>query len=399
MSESLHPARRSRRLPSGAGIILPLVMFGLVVRSLPALAAETTFRSIPGDFMGIHVHDWLAPGHMPSRVPLWRAWDARVTWPDLEPAKGVWQPARLEALVRAARSRGTRLILPLALTPTWASGMPATPNAYGLGRGGPVADVEAWGRYVARIAEVARHEGADLELWNEPDLPDFSRISPEEMASLARRTRQVLDRVWPQGRLVGPAVTLRHGLPWLARYLAAGGASPLSALTVHAYVTPDGPEALWPALDALRAVLRRTGADTLPLWCTEIGWRIEASGRTVLPQAGTSFARVLSEREAVDYLRKSVFTLAASGFSRVCWYAWDNRDMGLASVKSGSPKAAGDAWLQLAAWLPGKRIGVARGPSGLSWQFLVRETRGGTRAFVWTAGQEMPGFDPLPGVP
>src|SRR5258707_10027524 len=59
------------------------------------LAPPTT--SIPPSFFGMHIHHMVRPnGNAPPTpwpnltVPGWRLWDARVTWPDLEPAKGKW---------------------------------------------------------------------------------------------------------------------------------------------------------------------------------------------------------------------------------------------------------------------------------------------------------------------
>lgn len=385
-----------RALPSWLRF-LPLC--ALVAAVLPGEVRAHVRRAdghiVPADFFGIHVHDWVALSRLPASMPLWRAWDARVTWPDLEPTPGTWQADRLASLVHAARQKRARLILPLAMVPPWASGGPRLSNAYGPGRGGPVANLAAWDRYVTRMAEVAAREGADLELWNEPDLPDFCQMSPEDLAALARRTRRVLNEAWPRVRLVGPAVTLRHGMPWLSRFLVAGGGEALDALTIHAYVTPDGPEALWPALDGLQALLRRLGAEMKPIWCTEVGWRIASDEYVVAPLERTSFARVLSDREATDVLQKTCLTLAARGVARVCWYSWDHRDMGLAEAGSGAPKAVGQAWLRLASWLPGKRIALVKDSSDTAWTFRIGDAKGLSREVLWRPGEVLRGLDPI----
>ncbi len=56
-------------------------------------------------------------------VPSWRLWDAHVTWPNLEPSKRQWQFDTLDKYV-TMEQHNTEILLPLAVTPQWASARP-----------------------------------------------------------------------------------------------------------------------------------------------------------------------------------------------------------------------------------------------------------------------------------
>ena len=92
---------------------------------------------IPSTFFGMHIHmvmdqsgpDPLTPWPQVT-VPAWRLWDVRVTWSDLEPAKGQWNFAVLDKIVALAREHNTEIQLTFGFTPTWASARPAETSFY-----------------------------------------------------------------------------------------------------------------------------------------------------------------------------------------------------------------------------------------------------------------------------
>jgi len=65
-------------------------------------------------------------------VPInqWRLWDAYVAWPNLEPAKGQWRFATLDRYVSLAAEHHVGLLLPLGLSPGWASARPLEKSTY-----------------------------------------------------------------------------------------------------------------------------------------------------------------------------------------------------------------------------------------------------------------------------
>ena len=88
-------------------------------------------------YFGMHFHEPYDPGSWPT-VPIgsWRMWDARVSWPHLQPMPEEWRFVELDEYVESARRKGISLLLPLGLSPTWASSRP-TPRGSARGRSRP----------------------------------------------------------------------------------------------------------------------------------------------------------------------------------------------------------------------------------------------------------------------
>ena len=80
----------------------------------------------------MHIHGMVVPRPglkeptpWPS-VPFgaWRLWDAYVGWPQLEPKQGTWNFSTLDKYVALAEAHNVEILLPLGLTPEWASARP-----------------------------------------------------------------------------------------------------------------------------------------------------------------------------------------------------------------------------------------------------------------------------------
>ena len=56
-----------------------------------------------------------------------------VTWADLEPQPGQWRFETLDRYVELARERNIEVLLPLGMSPTWASARPGEVSSYGAG--------------------------------------------------------------------------------------------------------------------------------------------------------------------------------------------------------------------------------------------------------------------------
>ena len=94
---------------------------GLAVLGAVMLAALPA-RAVPPEYFGLHIHhlgkgtNWPEPG--PGSL---RAWDARVTWADVQPSRDQFDFSRLDLYVQTARQKGVPVLLPLAHSPRWAS--------------------------------------------------------------------------------------------------------------------------------------------------------------------------------------------------------------------------------------------------------------------------------------
>src|SRR3954467_15673746 len=124
--------------------------------------AESTF--------GMHVHDPI--NHWPATpVGYWRAWDARVDWPRVEPAQGSFDFTVLDRYVDQAEQHHAKTLYVLGNTPKWAAQDPTSVGTQGLrGATSPPTDVQLWQEFVSAV--VTRYKGQidAYEIWNEADL-------------------------------------------------------------------------------------------------------------------------------------------------------------------------------------------------------------------------------------
>jgi hypothetical protein len=118
------------------------------------------------------------------------------------------------------------------------------------------------------------------EVWNEPNIAPFwdgRRVDPREYGRLLRETRDVLRAVDPGARIVSGGIASRHsGAQYLGAALDAAGPCSVDALSIHPYA-PTVERAMQHLTDA-RAVADSRGLRDVPLWTTEIGWRVGGGG-------------------------------------------------------------------------------------------------------------------------
>jgi len=322
------------------GRILLLILIGTLLGSTFAADLQTPKEVIPDSYFGLHIHHLIYPTALtpwPSMpVPEWRLWDAVVTWPDLEPEKGQWQFERLDYYVSLAQQHGTRILLPLGMTPAWASARPKVTSE--------PRNVEDWRTYVRMV--VSRYKGRiqAYEIWNEPNLPDFWTGTTDQILTLTKEASQIIHSLDPQAIVVSPSPTTHYGISWLAEFLKKGGGQFVDVIGYHFYVTPGSPEDLVPLIQSVQQVLSENGLSNKPLWNTETGW--------------LSPARIDSEELAAGFLARAYILSWAAGVQRFYWYAWDNRLMAIVTYKEESHTLtpAGRAYNTMEQWLIGARM-------------------------------------------
>ena len=201
-----------RNLVIGLLIALLLASIALLSRTCGSLVSpDGSYRAIgtdgvtvPESFFGMHIHRAVPTARYP--VPCawpdvgfygWRLWDSSVSWPALEPSSNQWVFATLDSCVALAEQEGAEVLLPLGLTPAWASSRPDEPSAYGPGNAAPPRDLEDWRNYVRTVATRYKGRIKAYEIWNEPNLENFYSGTPEVMVNLAREAYSVLKEVDP----------------------------------------------------------------------------------------------------------------------------------------------------------------------------------------------------------
>ncbi len=344
--------------------ILLLILVGALLGSTFAADLHTPKEIIPDSYFGLHIHHLLYPDARtpwPSMpVPEWRLWDAAVTWPDLEPNKGQWQFELLDRYVSLAQQHGTRMLLPLGMTPGWASARPK-PTA-------EPKNIEDWRNYVRIV--VSRYKGRirAYEIWNEPNLTDFWTGTTDQMLTLTKEASQIIHTLDPQAIVVSPAPTTRYGILWLAEFLKNGGGQFVDVIGFHFYVTPGSPEDLVPLIQSVQQVLSENGLSNKPIWNTETGW--------------FSPAKIDSEELAAGYLARAYILSWAAGVQRFYWYAWDNRLMAIVTYKEESHTLtpAGRAYNTMEQWLIGTRMDGCSESADHDW--TCRLNRSGKKEWI-----------------
>jgi hypothetical protein len=338
---------------------------------------------VPESYFGLHIHRAVPTARFPvaSAWPDvgfygWRLWDSAVAWPSLEPSRGQWSFGTLDSIVGLAEREHAEILLPLGLSPAWASARPEEASAYGPGNAAPPRDIEDWKEYVRAVATRYRGRITHYEIWNEPNLPRFFSGSVEEMLMLAREARAILKEADPANVVVSPAATSGEvGLKWLEAYLGAGGGAACDVVGFHFYTGGKRPETIRPLALHARRILAKANLGPMPLWNTETGWNIPSQ----VPSAGQT---PNAQRQAIvaSWVSRALISGWASGLDRFYWYAWDNFTMGLTEADGKTEKPAATAYRVTRQWLVGNRmkdwclsstgiysVTLERPDGGLSW--------------------------------
>jgi hypothetical protein len=290
--------------------LLAMVAF-LSVRTDAKFQLAASSQRIPEKFFGIHIHRAASVTPWPV-VPIgcWRLWDAQVSWPQLESRKGQWNFTLLDRYISLAEEHRTEILLPLGLSPQWASKRPLESSVYQPGNAAEPADYADWENYVTTLVTRYRGRIKAYEIWNEPNNRGFWTGDTQQMVALTREASEIIHRIDPEAQVVSPAATTSSGIPWLTQFLNLGGGRYVDVIAYHFYVSPQPPEAMVPLIQQVRQIMRDNGVGEKPLWNTESGWQIPKP----FP----------SEELAAAYLARAYVLNWAAGVSRFFWYAWDN---------------------------------------------------------------------------
>lgn len=374
-----------------------LCLGGLSVAGVSGMLSSRKIKPptnpIPRDYFGLHIHRADTTTPWPGvRFGSWRLWDAYANWPHLEPRRGQWNFSRLDKYLAMAALTGVNVLLPLGLSPAWASARPDEPSAYKPGNAAEPLNIADWRNYVRTVAERYKGRIHYYELWNEPNLRNFYTGSVEAMVQLAREAYTILKQVDNQNQLAAPATTEGgRQLEWLDRYLALGGGEFMDVLSHHFYVPRVAPEQMLPVMDDIRRIMAKYGMANKPVWNTETGWwqvRQHATSSTF-----TTWKK-LAPDEAAAYVSRALILGWASGMKRLYWYSWESANMGLVDAGNYALNSAGIAFAKTQGWLEGAVMTECTASQG-RWMCTLKRGAEGLARIVWldapgTAAWEIP---------
>jgi len=354
----------------------------------PAQRLAPPSAPIPLSLFGLHIHHLNHPTPWPAVLfGSWRLWDAYAVWPNVEPQKGQWDFSQLDSYVSLAESHGVEILLPLGLSPGWASCRPEEKSGYGPGNAAEPRDLSDWREYVRHVATRYKGRIHAYEIWNEPNLSDSFSGRPEQMLELARSAYGVLKQVDKTIIVVSPSATSQPGIVWLEHYLKLGGGAFADVIGFHLYVTPEAPEAMLALAQRLQAVLQEYHFADKPLWNTEAGWLIENRRSEVRPQT-SSFSKVLTLEEASAYVARCYLLNWAMGISRFYFYSWDSEVGGLTEADGRTLKPPATAYAETENWLVGARMVSCISDQRSTWSCEL--SRPGYRGWVvWNPARTM----------
>jgi len=356
-------------------LLFAVVTLVLLVNSDFAADLVTPTATIPEAYFGLHIHhlDRPTPTPWPAiPVPEWRLWDADVTWPDLEPARGQWQFERFDRYISLAQKHGTGILLTLGGSPHWASVRPGIPTESQAGFSAEP-NLEDWRDYVKTVSSRYKGRIQAYEIWNEPNLKQFYGGTTDQMVVLTKEASQIIHSVDAHAIVVSPSATANYGVPWFTEFLKKGGGEYVDVIGYHFYVNPQTllPEDMVPVIEKVRQVISENGLGNKPLWNTETGWAPPAA--------------IASDEVAAGYLARSYILSWAAGVQRFYWYAWDNRAMAIVTYKEDEHTIteAGRAYEVIERWLVGARMDSLTKNADQTW--ICQLTRSGKKEWiVWS---------------
>ena len=326
----------------------------------------------------MHVHHLGGATPWPAApVGEWRLWDAYVAWPNLQPAKNRWRFEMLDRYVAMATEHHVGILLPLGLSPAWASARPLEKSTYAPGFAAEPRDLEDWRTYVRTVVQRYKGRIQAYEIWNEPNLKLFWTGNVDQMVALTAEASRIIRSIDPQALIVSPSATQDRGVAWLSEFLSKGGGTLVDVIGYHLYVAPQPPEATFALVSSVKQAMAAAGISDKPLWNTEAGW--------FLPKP---FPADL----AAAYVVREFVVNWAAGVQRLYWYAWDNH--GWVSLETterdnSTLTAAGDAYAVAFRWLSGSRMISCAADAQQTWICEFERDRHYQRIVWSSSGQRM----------
>ena len=336
---------------------------------------------IASTFFGSHDHDPVATWP-DGPVGSLRAWDAGVTWREIETAPGTFDFARLDAMVDTAEQHDSDVLLVLGQTPAFHALNPTAESFYGEGASSPP-KMSAWKNYVRTVAKRYAGRPVVLQVWNEANVPGFWSGTQQQMADLTKAAHDVLDGISPRPTLVSPALVTRltGQRAWLDKFYATTvDGTPVAdfvdVLSFQLYPDPQGtPETSMELLAAVRTVLARYDVQK-PIWNTEINYGL----------TGTEVDPAPTDEQQSNVVRTYVLN-AANRVERVYWYGWDQQsivDTLLTEPDLVTLTPAGRAFKVVHRWLLGSTVGGCQQDAKGTWSCTV-DSPDGPRTVYWNA--------------
>lgn len=342
---------------------------------------ERVGAKIPAEYFGLTINSI-------GQRPIWpevdfsgiRLWGA-IYWAEINPAPGVFNWARFDAILEIAHRRNIDVVLNLAYTPRWAATEKDARPAFSPGASSPPADIRSWEDFVGAAVRRAAGKIRYWEVWNEPEDPNYYSGDIATMVRLQKRAFETIKGLDPTLMVITPSSNgTAAGYRWQSDFLRAGGGKYADILGFHGY-SPNAEEQI-AIIGQFKRVFAANGLADKPIWDTEGGW----PGNLTDPDAQAA------------YLARSYLLQWSFGIDRFYWYAYEGG--GAAWGKLWDPKEGlllpGRAYRTVQRWLVGATVLHSVEKHGPVWSMRLRLSDGSEAIVVWTTRNQMT-YDLPPG--
>ena len=305
---------------------------------------------VPGTLFGNHPVEGTPEGAGTVRL-----WDTSTSWNQIESSRGVFRWDALDRAVAQAERAQQQVLLVLGGTPQWAAAGQAPGSEFaGPGSSMPPADPVMFEEYVRAV--VLRYGGriSAYQIWNEGNIKEFWRGTPEYLADLTARAYNIIKPVQP-GAFVVAASTgsrwVKGFTEFFPDYLKALGSLnwPIDVYAVHLYPTAAGTTKDRSfLLGMMKTALRIANAPAKPIWETEINYGITNPG------SGQQ-ARIIPDVEIPGYVSRTYLDSLRFGIERSYWYAW-TKEYRLLGIQMFTGYTATRAFVAIRDWVVGARF-------------------------------------------
>lgn len=369
-------------------ILITLLFVSSLLNTAHSKTLTPPSKAIPATLFGLHVQrvvestSFPVPTSWPTvQFATWRLWDVYAQWPWIEPRKGAWRFQRLDKMVELAESNHVQVLLPLGLTPAWASARPTERGAYQAGCAAEPQNIEDWRNYVRTVATRYKNKIKYYEIWNEPNYTSMFSGQISKLVELEREAYNIIHQIDPDAKVVSPSIGIadnaKNWSEWQKDFLDKNGYAYCDIIGLHIYTSPRPPEALLDIFDKFNLNVKKLSK---PIWNTEAGWLISNRKTEVKPQK-VVYTKVLTDEETAAYIVRYYILNWASGMERFYWYSWDHTEMGLTEADGRTVKFAAEAYNQAYRWLVGsKMLSCSQNLNGVWVANLLRSNN--SRAFI-----------------
>lgn len=305
------------------------VALAIALAVLSAISAAPAHGRAGQSFFGVvpqaplAERDWSRIGRAGLAVRL------PVRWYEVEPRRGEFEFAALDAAMIEAAKHGVRVMPQVGGSPSWVAADPAQPP---LGRG----DLAAWRGFLQRL--VRRYgPGGELwsevpargsavhrwQIWNEPNFSAFwADPSPSDYVRLLRTGAGAIRGVDRQAVIVAAALAPIVGEPppWeflREMYRVPGARAAFDVAALHPYTSSLA--GLEFEIRMTRQAMAQAGDGRTPLAISEIGVASDARIRTPFDLGRRGQARFLTRAFSRLATQRREWRLAG-----VYWFAWQD---------------------------------------------------------------------------